>query len=278
MGWMNDTLDYMSREPVHRKHHHHQMTFALTYAWSENFILPLSHDEVVHGKGSMLGKMPGDRDQKFANLRAYYGFMWGHPGKKLLFMGQEFGQAAEWNHDGSLDWGALEDPAHKGLQRLVRDLNTLYRGEPALHVGDADPSGFQWIDADDAAQSVYAWIRRGGTGRSQRGRGVQLHAGGARGLHARPAPAGQVARGAQHRCADLWRRGTGQHGRADCGTGDPPRSGRAGHGLPAAALYRHLRPRGGDPRAAFMIAAVRTIPGSSASASGPTGRRCRQLG
>jgi 1,4-alpha-glucan branching enzyme len=162
MGWMNDTLDYMSREPVHRKHHHHQMTFALTYAWSENFILPLSHDEVVHGKGSMLGKMPGDRDQKFANLRAYYGFMWGHPGKKLLFMGQEFGQAAEWNHAGSLDWGALEDPAHKGLQRLVRDLNTLYRGEPALHVGDADPSGFQWIDADDAAQSVFAWIRRGG--------------------------------------------------------------------------------------------------------------------
>ncbi|KPQ18502.1 MAG: 1,4-alpha-glucan branching enzyme GlgB [Rhodobacteraceae bacterium HLUCCO18] len=164
MGWMNDTLDYMARDPVHRRHHHHQMTFALTYAWSENFILPISHDEVVHGKGSMIGKMPGTREEQFANLRAYYGFMWAHPGKKLLFMGQEFGQRAEWNHAVSLDWGALEDPSHKGLQRLVRDLNTLYRGVPALHAGDADPGGFQWIDADDAARSVYAWIRRGGPG------------------------------------------------------------------------------------------------------------------
>jgi len=162
MGWMNDTLDYMARDPVHRRHHHHQMTFALTYAWSENFILPISHDEVVHGKGSMLGKMPGTRTEQFANLRAYYGFMWAHPGKKLLFMGQEFGQLAEWNHAASLDWAALGDPSHKGLQRLVRDLNTLYRGLPALHAGDADPGGFQWIEADDAARSLYAWIRRGG--------------------------------------------------------------------------------------------------------------------
>ncbi len=162
MGWMNDTLEYIKKDPVHRRHHHHQMTFGLTYAFSENFVLPISHDEVVHGKGSMLGKMPGGPEERFANLRAYYGFMWGHPGKKLLFMGQEFGQEAEWNHGGELDWRALEDPRHGGLQRLVRDLNTLYRGEPALHERDAEPEGFQWIEADDAANSVFAWLRRGG--------------------------------------------------------------------------------------------------------------------
>lgn len=162
MGWMNDTLSYMERAPIHRKHHHHQMTFGLAYAFSENFVLPISHDEVVHGKGSMLGKMPGDTAEAFANLRAYYGFMWGHPGKKLLFMGQEFAQRAEWNHDAELDWGALNDPAHAGMQRLVRDLNTLYRGTPALHVHDADPAGFEWLVVDDAENSVLAWIRRGG--------------------------------------------------------------------------------------------------------------------
>jgi 1,4-alpha-glucan branching enzyme len=162
MGWMNDTLDYIKKDPVHRKHHHHQMTFGLTYAYTENFVLPISHDEVVHGKGSMLGKMPGGAEERFANLRAYYAFMWGHPGKKLLFMGQEFAQPGEWNHNAELDWAALDDPRHAGMQRLVRDLNTLYRGEPALHVSDTDPGGFQWIEADDAANSVYSWIRRGG--------------------------------------------------------------------------------------------------------------------
>ena len=162
MGWMNDTLSYVQREPIHRKHHHHQMTFGMVYAFSENFVLPISHDEVVHGKGSMLEKMPGDRWDKFANLRAYYGFMWGHPGKKLLFMGQEFAQAREWDHDAELDWAALGDPLHKGMQRLVRDLNTVYRGETALHALDAEPAGFDWIVADDAANSVFAWVRRGG--------------------------------------------------------------------------------------------------------------------
>jgi 1,4-alpha-glucan branching enzyme len=162
MGWMNDTLEYIKKDPVHRKHHHHQMTFGLTYAYTENFVLPISHDEVVHGKGSMLGKMPGGAEERFANLRAYYAFMWGHPGKKLLFMGQEFAQPGEWNHNAELDWAALDDPRHAGMQRLVRDLNTLYRGEPALHVSDTDPGGFQWIEADDAANSVYSWIRRGG--------------------------------------------------------------------------------------------------------------------
>jgi 1,4-alpha-glucan branching enzyme len=158
---MNDTLDYMRHDPIHRRHHHSQMTFGLHYAFSENFVLPLSHDEVVHGKGSLLAKMPGDHDQRFANLRAYYGFMWGHPGKKLLFMGQEFAQPAEWNHDHSLDWDLLQDRRHAGMQALVRDLNRLYGATPALHEHDCEAEGFEWIEANAAAESVFAWIRRG---------------------------------------------------------------------------------------------------------------------
>jgi 1,4-alpha-glucan branching enzyme len=162
MGWMNDTLNYMQKEPIHRKYHHHQMTFGLHYAWSENYILPISHDEVVHGKGSMLSKMPGNGWEQFANLRAYYGFMWAHPGKKLLFMGQEFAQGREWNHNHSLDWHQLDVPAHKGVQSLVADLNRIYRSTPALHVNDARPEGFQWLEANDADASVYSWVRKGG--------------------------------------------------------------------------------------------------------------------
>ena len=161
MGWMHDTLSYMSRDPVHRSHHHHELTFGLLYAFSENFILPLSHDEVVHGKGSLLNKMPGDRWQKFANLRAYLAFMWAHPGKKLLFMGGEFAQEREWNHDQSLDWHLLSDPAHRGIHALVRDLNKLYRSSPALHKFDCEPRGFEWIDAGDASQSILSFIRYG---------------------------------------------------------------------------------------------------------------------
>ncbi len=164
MGWMNDTLNYVQKDPVYRSHHHHQMTFGLHYAFSENFILPISHDEVVHGKGSMLAKMPGNEWERFANLRAYYGFMWGHPGKKLLFMGQEFAQWSEWNHIAALDWEAAEAPSHAGMARLIRDLNTLYRAEPALHVADCDQAGFQWIEANDAEQSIFAWARFGGEG------------------------------------------------------------------------------------------------------------------
>ncbi|SHI41356.1 1,4-alpha-glucan branching protein GlgB [Wenxinia saemankumensis] len=164
MGWMNDTLSYMQRDPLYRSHHHHQMTFGLHYAFSENFILPISHDEVVHGKGSMLQKMPGTEWEKFANLRAYYGFMWGHPGKKLLFMGCEFAQGHEWSHEGELDWHAAGQPMHAGVQTLVRELNRLYRETPALHVRDCDHDGFQWIDASDADASVYAWLRKGGPG------------------------------------------------------------------------------------------------------------------
>jgi 1,4-alpha-glucan branching enzyme len=162
MGWMHDTLEYMKLAPIHRKYHHHQMTFGIHYAFTENFVLPLSHDEVVHGKGSLIGKMPGDRWQKFANLRAYFAYMWTHPGKKLLFMGGEFGQDREWSHDRSLDWHLLEDPAHRTLQTLVRDLNRLYREVPALHVRDAEPEGFEWVDATDADNSVYAYLRHGG--------------------------------------------------------------------------------------------------------------------
>ncbi|RQO62049.1 1,4-alpha-glucan branching enzyme [Paucibacter sp. KBW04] len=160
MGWMNDTLHYMREDPVNRRWHHDKMTFGLIYAFSENFVLPLSHDEVVHGKGSLLGKMPGDDWQQFANLRAYYGFMWGHPGKKLLFMGQEFAQRSEWNHDQSLPWDLLQDPRHAGVQRLVRDLNRLYREQPALHRLDCMAEGFEWLQGDDADHSVFAWLRR----------------------------------------------------------------------------------------------------------------------
>ncbi len=161
MGWMHDTLEYISKEPIHRKHHHSSILFGLHYAFSENFILPLSHDEVVHGKRSILGRMPGDRWQRFANLRAYYGFMFGHPGKKLMFMGGEFAQDTEWSHDHSLPWHLLAQPEHAGAQTLVRDLNRLYRTLPALHALDCDPNGFEWLVTDDANQSVFAWLRKG---------------------------------------------------------------------------------------------------------------------
>ena len=164
MGWMNDTLRYMGQDPLHRRHHHGQITFGLDYAFSENFVLPISHDEVVHGKGSLLGRMPGDDWQKRANLRAYYGFMWGHPGKKLLFMGQEFAQPGEWNHDVELPWGLLQDERHAGISRLVRDLNQVYRAQPALHRLDCDATGFEWLDAHNAEQSVFSWLRHDGQG------------------------------------------------------------------------------------------------------------------
>jgi 1,4-alpha-glucan branching enzyme len=164
MGWMNDSLSYIREEPVHRRWHHDKMTFGLVYAFSENFILPISHDEVVHGKGSMLQKMPGDEWQRFANLRAYYGFMWGHPGKKLLFMGQEFAQSSEWNHDNALPWDLLQDAKHAGMQRWVRALNALYVSTPALHRKDCEDDGFEWLVGDDRDQSVFAWMRRDGVG------------------------------------------------------------------------------------------------------------------
>jgi 1,4-alpha-glucan branching enzyme len=161
MGWMHDTLEYMSKEPIHRRYHHDKLTFRMFYAFQENFMLSLSHDEVVYGKRSLLGKMPGDYWQKFANLRLLFGYMYGQPGKKLLFMGEEFGQWSEWYHEASLDWHLLDFPFHAGLKRWVEDLNRLYRNEPALYKMDFDSSGFQWIDCNDSLQCTLSFIRKG---------------------------------------------------------------------------------------------------------------------
>jgi len=164
MGWMHDTLEYVSKPPVYRQWHHHQMTFSLVYAFSENFVLPISHDEVVHGKGSLLGKMPGDRWQQLANLRALLAFMWAHPGKQLLFMGSEFGQESEWSEARSLDWWLLDLPDHRGVWQLIRDLNAVYKEHPALWTLDAEGAGFQWIDANDAEGNVFSFLRWGDDG------------------------------------------------------------------------------------------------------------------
>ena len=164
MGWMHDSLQYIEREPIHRQYHHGEMTFSMVYAYSEHFILPISHDEVVHGKGSLVGKMPGDRWQELANLRAYLGFMFGHPGKKLLFMGSEFAQSQEWASERGLDWWLLQFPEHQGMLRMVSDLNRVYRDNPALWQIDNDSRGFEWIDSDDAAGNVFSWLRRDESG------------------------------------------------------------------------------------------------------------------
>jgi 1,4-alpha-glucan branching enzyme len=161
MGWMHDTLQYMARDPIYRRHHHNELTFRAVYAWTESFVLPLSHDEVVYGKGSLLGKMPGDEWRKRANLRLLLGALYTQPGKKLLFMGGELGQWSEWSHDGSLDWALLEHAPHQGIQRWVRDLNTCYRAEPGLHELDFDPQGFAWLDCNDAERSTLAFLRQG---------------------------------------------------------------------------------------------------------------------
>ena len=202
---MHDTLDYFAHESIHRRFHHHQLTFSLVYAFSENFILPLSHDEVVHGKGSLVDKMPGDRWQKLANLRALYGYMWAHPGKKLLFMGGELAQWREWNAEASLDWHLLEERDHQGVQSLVRDLNRVYRETPALWEDDFEPTGFRWLEPNDAANErprVHA--HRQGREAAARLR-LQLLAGAALRLPARPAARRPLARGAEHRRGVLRR-------------------------------------------------------------------------
>ena len=191
MGWMHDTLEYMGKDPAHRRWHHHQMTFGLLYAFSENFVLPLSHDEVVHGKGSILARMPGDTWQKFANLRAYYGFMWGHPGKKLLFMGQEFAQGGRVELQQSLDWHLLEVGWHKGVQLLVKDLNRVYRELPALHQRDCDGSGFAWVEANDAEHVGVRLAAPRRAGHAAGAGGKQLHADAAARLPDRPARPGR---------------------------------------------------------------------------------------
>jgi 1,4-alpha-glucan branching enzyme len=163
MGWMHDTLKYFQTDPLFRAGNHNALTFGLIYAWSENFILPFSHDEVVHMKGALLNKMPGDEEQKFATLRALYGYMWAHPGKKLLFMGGEFGQWREWTEQESLDWHLLEEPLHKGVQTLIRDLNRVYAADNSLWEADSEPAGFQWIEADNALENTVSFIRRSPT-------------------------------------------------------------------------------------------------------------------
>jgi 1,4-alpha-glucan branching enzyme len=159
MGWMHDTLAYFSNDPIHRRYHHNELTFSLVYAWTENFLLPLSHDEVVHGKGSLLQKLPGDRWQQLANLRSLFAYMWAHPGKKLIFMGSELANPDEWRHDGELPWALLEDSQHAGVRALIRDLNLVYRDEPALWQVDFTPEGFRWIEANDALHNVVAFER-----------------------------------------------------------------------------------------------------------------------
>ena len=202
---MHDTLGYLKREPVHRAYHHDELTFALTYAWSENYVLPLSHDEVVHGKGSLLRKMPGDRWQQLANLRAYLAFMWAHPGKQLLFMGAELGQESEWAESRELDWWLLDHPEHRGVQSLVRDLNRVYLDSPALWRATTSPAGFAWIDANDAGRNVFSFIRRGEAGDARPGVRGQLRRRAARRLPARAARGRRLDRGAQHRRRDLRR-------------------------------------------------------------------------
>jgi 1,4-alpha-glucan branching enzyme len=164
---MHDTLRYISKDPIHRRFHHGDILFGLHYAFFENFVLPLSHDEVVHGKGSILARMPGDVWQRFANLRSYYAFMYGHPGKKLLFMGSEFAQEREWNHDHSLDWHLINEPAHAGITRLIRDLNRTYREVKALHQLDCEAAGFEWVVTDDVDRSIFAWLRKGAEARDR---------------------------------------------------------------------------------------------------------------
>jgi 1,4-alpha-glucan branching enzyme len=164
MGWMHDTINYMRQDPIFRRYHHGELTFSLIYAFNENFVLPLSHDEVVYGKGSLIGKMPGDDWQQFSNLRALFGYMWGHPGKKLLFMGGEFGQRREWTHEGELEWWVTALPEHAGVQRMLRDMNRVYRNEPALHQVDFSSNGFEWLDVDNAELSVLAFLRKSADG------------------------------------------------------------------------------------------------------------------
>ena len=199
MGWMHDTLDYLRQEPIYRKYHHDRLTFSIWYAFFENFVLALSHDEVVHGKGSLIGKMPGDAWQQFANLRLLYGYMWGHPGKKLLFMGGEFGQRREWTHDGALEWWVLQFPrARRACSAGSSDLNALYRAEPALHEVDFDAAGFEWVDCHDAEASVISFLRRP-RDRAAGARRLQFHAGAAHQLRRRRARRRILARAAQQR-------------------------------------------------------------------------------
>ena len=227
MGWMHDTLQFVERDPMYRQWHHGEWTFGLVYAWSERFVLPLSHDEVVHGKGSLLGKMPGDRWRKFATLRAYLSFMWTHPGKKLLFMGGEIAQPTEWNHDAALTWNLLDDADHAGVQKLVRALNRLYAAEPALHARDTDPGGFSWIVGDDTANSVFVYARYG----EERDAPVVVA------VNMTPTPLRDYRIGlpVAGRWRELLNSDAAEFGGSGGGTGDAEAAPEPSHGLPASA-------------------------------------------
>ncbi len=244
MGWMHDTLEYFSKEPVHRRFHHHELTFSMVYAWNENFVLPLSHDEVVHGKRSLLGRMPGDRWQRFANLRALYGYMWAHPGKQLLFMGCEFAQEKEWSEPaGSLDWHLLDEADHHGVLDLIRDLNRVYDEQPALWELDHSHEGFRWLEPNAANENVLAFARVVGGPQALARMRVQLLAGRPRGVAAGAAGRRQVARGAEHRLPLLRRVRRRQRPRAGGGEGAVERAGALGRGHAAADRSRLARPR-----------------------------------
>ena len=228
MGWMHDTLDYLSEDPVHRRWHHAKMTFGLMYAFAENFVLPLSHDEVVHGKKSLLGRIHGDAWQQFATLRAYYALMWAHPGKKLLFMGQEFAQGREWNFEAGLDWASLDIAWHSGVQTLVRDCNRAYAAERALHDRDCEAAGFQWIVVDDSDNSVFAWLRFAGDG----ARPVAAIAN----FTPVPRPAYRIGLPAPGPWREILNTDGGAYGGSNCGNrGSVDAAAGPSHGLPFAA-------------------------------------------
>ncbi len=267
---MHDTLAYFQQDPVYRRYHHHELTFSLVYAFTENFMLPLSHDEVVHGKGSMLAKMPGDKWQKLANLRSLYAFMWAHPGKKLLFMGCEFAQEQEWSHERSLDWHLLEDPQHDGMRRLVSDLNRVYKDERALWDIDFEPSGFAWLEPNDAENNVVSFLRAVRERRAGARRRLQLLAGAAPQLPDGAAARRALARGDQHRRRRLRRLERGQlrrRGRGERAVARPAVLGRA----PAPAAGRGLARAGvgrgsGPPEPARRDGRLRTARRSGARA------------
>ena len=278
MGWMHDTLKYFAHDPIHRGWHQGQITFSLWYAFNENFVLPLSHDEVVYGKGSLIGKMPGDDWQRFANLRCLLGYMWAHPGKKLLFMGGEFGQWREWNHDRSLDWHLLGYPLHSGLQAWVRDLNRTLARSPALHEQDFDAAGFEWVDCCDAANSVVAFLRRPRGGGAPALDRVQFHARAAPRLSPGRARRRPLARGAQQRRVVLWRERYWQLRGRGCRRAGCARSCELGVADPAAA-WRPL-PRAGrlawrraPPTAASASSSRTSRPASMAAAMPRSGAR-----
>jgi len=219
MGWMHDTLEYFKQDPIHRKYHHSKLTFRMLYSFQENFVLPLSHDEVVHGKGSLIGKMPGDEKQRFANLRLLFAYMYAQPGKKLMFMGDEFGQVREWAHDTSLEWHVLQYATHSGLQEWVGQLNRVYRSEPALHVLDNNAAGFEWVDCNDNLTSTISLLRKSENPKRHRADRLQLHSNHRVGYRIRRPHRRLLAGVTEQRRSRIQRHGRREHGLRSCRRG-----------------------------------------------------------